>query len=134
MPHKQNPVLSTLVVRTGLSAPLTAAQLHVAAAAATDDRPAGAWHAEWPALRTLGRSSATAASQTTELLSGLRVDAARMRANADAVTGDLLAEQASLRALHERAAGAEPEDYLGAAGRLVDEAVTRAAAYLEGRG
>ena len=133
MPHKQNPVLSVLVTRAALSAPLTAAQLHVAAASAVDDRPAGAWHAEWPALRTLGRLTAVAASQTTDLLAGLTVDAGRMRAHAEAAGDDLLAEQASLRALHGRDAGTEVEDYLGAAALLVDEAVARADAFLEDR-
>ena len=105
----------------------------MAAASAVDDRPAGAWHAEWPALRTLGRLTAVAASQTTDLLAGLTVDAGRMRAHAEAAGDDLLAEQASMRALHGRDAGTEVEDYLGAADLLVDEAVARADAFLEDR-
>ena len=50
MPQKANPVLSVLVRRAALSAPPLAAQLHLAAGSAVDERPDGAWHAEWTAL------------------------------------------------------------------------------------
>ena len=53
MPHKQNPVLVTLVHAAALQAPLLGAQLHLCAGQAVDERPPGAWHAEWPALRGL---------------------------------------------------------------------------------
>ena len=51
MPHKANPVLSTLVRRAALAAPPLGATLHLAAAEAVDERPDGAWHAEWATLR-----------------------------------------------------------------------------------
>lgn len=54
MPHKRNPVLSILIRRAALSTPPLAATLHTAAALADDERPDGAWHAEWDTLRTLG--------------------------------------------------------------------------------
>jgi 3-carboxy-cis,cis-muconate cycloisomerase len=122
MPHKQNPVLSILLKRAALAAPFTAAQLHAAAAAAVDERPDGAWHAEWAALRTLGRLAATAASQAADLLGGLVVDADRMRATAHAAAADLLAESGS---------SGPVEGYLGATDRLVDAAIERADAYLK---
>lgn len=132
MPHKSNPVLSVLVRRHALAAPPLAATLHTAAASYVDERPDGAWHVEWETLATLARRSVVAASQTTELLGGLRVDAARMRATAEAAGADLLAEQRSLTGFvgggvlagSEAAAGLE--DYLGAADTLIDATLARA--------
>jgi 3-carboxy-cis,cis-muconate cycloisomerase len=131
MPHKQNPVLSILIKRAAIVAPFTAAQLHAAAAAAIDDRPDGAWHAEWAALRTLGRLTATAASQTAQVLDGLVVHPERMRATATAAAAaaaeDLLAEQ---RAVQGQSGNFE--GYLGASDALIDQALERAAAFLKG--
>lgn len=121
MPQKQNPVLSVLIRRAALAAPSTAAQLHLAAADSHDERSSGAWHIEWEALRTLVRHSVTAASQTTELLTGLRVDAARMRTNAEAASAELLAERDSMS---DAAGGVET--YLGAADLIIDAALDRA--------
>ena len=88
MPQKANPVLSVLIRRAALAAPGLAAQLHLAAAAAVDERPDGAWHTEWATLAPLGRRTLTAASQTTELVAGLHVDTGRMRpAGADGGVG-----------------------------------------------
>ncbi|GGU38884.1 lyase family protein [Nocardioides albus] len=132
MPHKSNPVLSVLVRRHALAAPPLAATLHTAAAGYVDERPDGGWHVEWETLATLARRSVVAASQTTELLGGLRVDAARMRATAEAAGADLLAEQRSLTGFvgGEILAGTEAaaglDDYLGAADALIDTTVARA--------
>ncbi|MFD7077373.1 lyase family protein [Nocardioides sp. NPDC059952] len=132
MPHKSNPVLSVLIRRHALAAPPLAATLHTAAASYVDERPDGAWHVEWETLSTLARRSAVAASQTTELLAGLRVDAARMRATAEAAGADLLAEQRSLTGFvgGEILAGTDAatglDDYLGATDALIDSAVARA--------
>jgi 3-carboxy-cis,cis-muconate cycloisomerase len=81
MPHKANPVLSVLVRRAALTTPQLAATLHLAAADQVDERTDGAWHAEWDTLRLLARRSAVAASQTAELLEGLRVHPERMTQN-----------------------------------------------------
>ncbi|MEU6136512.1 lyase family protein [Nocardioides sp. NPDC047086] len=132
MPHKSNPVLSVLVRRHALAAPPLAATLHTTAATYVDERPDGAWHVEWETLATLARRSVVAASQTTELLAGLRVDAARMRATAEAAGADLLAEQRSLTGFvgGEILAGSEAaaglDDYLGATDALIDTTLARA--------
>jgi 3-carboxy-cis,cis-muconate cycloisomerase len=81
MPHKANPVLSVLVRRAALTTPQLAATLHLAAADQVDERADGAWHAEWDTLRLLGRRTAVAASQTADLLDGLRVHPDRMAQN-----------------------------------------------------
>ncbi|MFW6188333.1 MAG: lyase family protein, partial [Actinomycetota bacterium] len=67
MPQKQNPVLSVLLKRTALTAPQLLAQLHLAAALYVDERPDGAWHTEWPALRELARLAVAASSHAAEL-------------------------------------------------------------------
>lgn len=126
MPHKANPVLSSLIRRAGLSGPPQLALLHTAAALGEDERSAGPWHSEWPALRSIARTSVIAAAQTSRLLASLVVDADRMRANADRFSADLLAEQRSIRGLSDDpGVGSELTGYLGAAGRLVDAILDR---------
>lgn len=93
MPQKQNPVLSVLVRSAALQAPGQAAQLHLAAANFNDERPDGAWHSEWPALRQLLRLSLGAAVQLRELAEGLQVFPEAMRRNLD-LSGPLLLSEA----------------------------------------
>ena len=129
MPHKANPVLSVLVRRAALSAPGLAAQLHLAATTAVDERPDGAWHTEWSTLATLSRRTLVAASQATELLAGLRVDTDRMARTVDAHCDALLAERDSIRGPvgpDEASDRDEPADYLGTADRFVDQVLRRA--------
>ena len=127
MPHKQNPVLSVLVRRAALTTPQLAATLHLAAATVVDERPDGAWHAEWATLRDLARRSVVAGGQTTDLLAGLRVDTGRMRATLEAADGTD-AEQHSMVEL----AGGEPAgDYRGATDLVIEETLSRAQAYLQ---
>lgn len=116
MPHKRNPVLSVLVRSASLQAPLLGAQLHLAAAQAIDERPDGAWHSEWPALRRLLELTVTAASQASELVASLEVDTAAMAARATAAADDLLAERG-------RPGG--PADYLGESAAFVDAVLDR---------
>lgn len=92
MPQKQNPVLSVLVRSAALQAPQLAAQLHVAAANFNDERPDGAWHTEWPALRQLLALALGAAGHVRELAEGLRVFPDAMRRNLDLSGPLLLAE------------------------------------------
>ncbi len=126
MPHKRNPALSVLIRRAALAGPGLAATVHLAAATTVDERPDGAWHAEWAALRDLGRRTVVAASQTSDLLADLRVDTERMAAHLDRATG-IDAEQRSMAAL----IGTEPSaGYLGATPRWIAAAVHRGEAYL----
>ncbi|MET0820527.1 MAG: lyase family protein [Aeromicrobium sp.] len=122
MPHKSNPVLSVLLRRHAFAAPGLASTLHVAAGAAVDERPDGAWHAEWAALRDLGRRSVVAAGQASDLLAGLRVDTDAMSRTLATAQG-VDAEQQSMVALTGRAPA---PNYLGAAHHVVDTAVARA--------
>lgn len=95
MPQKQNPVLSVLVRSAALQAPGLAAQLHLAAATFNDERPDGAWHIEWPALRQLLALTLGAAGHIRELAEGLQVYPDAMRRNLDLSGPLLLAEGVS---------------------------------------
>ena len=96
MPQKQNPVHSVLIRSAALRAPLLAAQLHIAAANAVDERPDGAWHAEWPALRELLRAALGAAAHGAALAEGLVVDEAAVARNLAAGNGVIMAERLML--------------------------------------
>ena len=91
MPQKQNPARSVLINSVARAIPGRAAELH-SSAIAVDERPDGAWHAEWQALRDLLRLVGGAASLAAELLPGLKVDADRMRANLE-LTGPLIVSE-----------------------------------------
>ncbi|MEP6816770.1 MAG: lyase family protein [Marmoricola sp.] len=117
MPHKRNPVLGVLLRAAAQQAPLLGAQLHLAAGSVVDERPDGAWHAEWPALRRLMVVTATAAAQAADLVPHLEVHADTMRDRAVGAAEVLLAERGT--------GGADPASYLGANDALVDHALTR---------
>jgi 3-carboxy-cis,cis-muconate cycloisomerase len=115
MPHKQNPVAATLV---RACAPRVQAQAGVllAAMAQEHQRGAGAWHAEWDALRDALGLTGGAAARAREMVEGLRVDQERMRANLGATGGLLMAEQVKV-VVAERVGGAEASKLVEAAAR-----------------
>jgi 3-carboxy-cis,cis-muconate cycloisomerase len=91
LPHKRNPVGAAAIRANhrrvaGMMATVTAGleQEH--------ERAAGAWAAEWETLRDLFMLSAGSIERLREMLAGLEVDRARMRANLDAMLGLPLAE------------------------------------------
>ena len=96
MPHKRNPVSSTVIL-----AAASAAKGHVTtlldAMAAAHERPPGLWHAEWHALPTLFGLASGALREAASLAKGLVVDAPRMRANIDATRGLLFADAVAAR-------------------------------------
>ncbi|MEV6762729.1 3-carboxy-cis,cis-muconate cycloisomerase [Streptomyces sp. NPDC051105] len=94
MPHKANPVRSTLVVAAARRAPQLAAVLY-GSLVAEDERPAGAWHAEWEPLRDLLRAVGGAARDTAELAEGLRAHPEAMRRNLDLTRGLIVSERLS---------------------------------------
>jgi 3-carboxy-cis,cis-muconate cycloisomerase len=127
MPHKSNPVRSVLIRRAALVAAPLGATLHAAAGASVDERSDGAWHAEWATLRTLARHTVVAAVQTSELVTGLRVDEARATANLTAAEG-LLSEQRTMSELTGRPAR---PDYLGATDQLIESTLSRARRFVK---
>ena len=94
MPHKRNPVAAIAILGCTRQAPGLLATL-AAAAEQEHQRAAGAWHAEWQPLASLLRLTGSAAAWCAELLGGLEVDAAAMRASLDAARGLPLAERAA---------------------------------------
>ena len=96
MPHKRNPVGSTVIlaaqaVAGSLTAPLFAAM------AGAHERPAGLWHAEWHVLPQLFGLASGALREAKGLAQGLEVDPERMRANLDATRGLIFADAAAAR-------------------------------------
>ncbi|MGV4986382.1 3-carboxy-cis,cis-muconate cycloisomerase [Streptomyces sp. NRAIS4] len=92
MPHKANPVRSTLLAAAARRAPQLAATLF-GCVAAGEERPAGAWHAEWEPLRDLLRLTGGAARDSAELAEGLRVHPGAMRRNLDLTRGLIVSER-----------------------------------------
>ncbi|MFJ1962562.1 3-carboxy-cis,cis-muconate cycloisomerase [Streptomyces massasporeus] len=150
MPHKSNPVRSTLIASAARRAPQLAATLY-GSMAAEDERPAGAWHAEWEPLRDLLRLVGGAARDAAELTEGLRVRPEAMRAHLDLTHGLIVSERLSAelapmlgraraKELLTRLASAgqplaeapeltdvdlDPTHYTGSAGALTDRALER---------
>jgi 3-carboxy-cis,cis-muconate cycloisomerase len=110
MPHKRNPVAAVL-------ARACARRAHALATTFTGEheheRAAGAWHAEWESLSDLLAAAGGALAAARELLGGLEVDTARMRANVRPETTS------------EAGKGVAPDDYLGVASAFVDRALGR---------
>ncbi|QIG39162.1 adenylosuccinate lyase [Microbacterium sp. 4R-513] len=96
MPQKRNPAASVLIRSAALRAPQLGATLHLAAALAVDERPDGAWHAEWPTLRELLRLALGATAHGASLVRGLRVDPEAVARNLTATGGLILAERLSI--------------------------------------
>jgi 3-carboxy-cis,cis-muconate cycloisomerase len=94
MPHKANPVRSTLIAAAARRAPQLAATLY-GSLAAEDERPAGAWHAEWEPLRELLRLVGGAARDAAELAAGLRVRPEAMRDHLGLTHGLIVSERLS---------------------------------------
>ena len=91
MPQKRNPI-SCLYIHSNaaLVRQHTAALLE--AAVADHERSTGPWEIEWIALPEIFLLSAGALAQTRVMLSGLEVDAKRMRANLDLTLGMVVSE------------------------------------------
>ncbi|MEU0201032.1 MULTISPECIES: 3-carboxy-cis,cis-muconate cycloisomerase [unclassified Streptomyces] len=123
MPHKSNPVRSTLLASAARRAPQLAATLY-GSLAAEDERPAGAWHAEWEPLRDLLRLAGGAARDAAELAEGLRVRPEAMREHLDLTGGSIVSERlsAELAPVLGRAGAKELLTRLAAEGRPLAEA------------
>ncbi len=91
MPHKRNPVLATRIRSAAAQVPMLAATV-TQCLVAEDERPGGAWHAEWQPLREVLRLTGGAADAAAELAAGLDVFPDRMRANLD-IVGEFVASE-----------------------------------------
>lgn len=113
MPHKRNPVGSTLARACAVGAHAAAGVL--ASGVHEHERAAGDWQAEWKALSDALALTGGAAAWIADTLAGLEVDAERMSVNLAAET---LSEAERFAPEAER-----PEDYLGSADALIERAL-----------
>jgi 3-carboxy-cis,cis-muconate cycloisomerase len=113
MPHKRNPVLATLILSAALQAPALAAVL-AQCMLAEDERPAGAWHAEWQPLRECLRLAGGAAQTAAELAAGLVPAPERMLTNLG-MTGSLVVSERIAAVLAAALGKAEANDLIGRA-------------------
>lgn len=95
MPHKRNPVDTTVALAAAARAPGLVATL-LTAMVQEHERGVGGWHAEWPTLAELFRLSSGAMAHMADTLEGLTVDTARMRRNLDLTDGLMMAEAVAL--------------------------------------
>jgi 3-carboxy-cis,cis-muconate cycloisomerase len=96
MPHKRNPVSSTVILAAQAAAKGHLVTLFDAMAGA-HERSAGLWHGEWHALPALFGLASGALHEARSLAEGLAVDPDRMRANLDVTRGLLFADAAAAR-------------------------------------
>lgn len=80
MAHKANPTQSVLVVSAARQLPGLAAVVG-GSAVAEQERPAGAWHAEWQPLRSMLRLAGGSAERTSAYLPDVVLDHDAMRRN-----------------------------------------------------
>ena len=108
MPHKANPVDATLIASAARQVPALVSVLY-ASMTAEDERPAGAWHAEWQTLRETLRQVGMAAELAAELAEGLEGRPERMARNLELSNGLVLTERlvGELEPLLGRRAAAE---------------------------
>jgi len=95
LPHKRNPVGSLVAMAAALRVPHLVATMF-AAMVQEHERAAGAWHAEWEVLPEICALTAGAAAQLRQVIEGLEIDPARMRANLEQTRGLIMAEAVTM--------------------------------------
>jgi 3-carboxy-cis,cis-muconate cycloisomerase len=95
MPHKQNPVGCTLTLAAANRTPGLVAN-YLSGMVQEHERGAGGWQAEWSTIADVMSATGMAISSMATVTDGLTVDAARMRANIEAMQGRIFAEKAMI--------------------------------------
>lgn len=127
MPQKSNPTVSVLLSRTGQEAPGLLATVAQAVGQAVDERPDGAWHAEWTALARLQLGALTSARLLADLLDRVVVDVGAMRAHLEAAGPGVVSERL-VHALAPDVTAAQIAEALGGATGAADAHARLAAA------
>ncbi len=91
MPQKHNPVDATFA-RASARLAIGVVPVILSAMAQEHERAAGAWQAEWEAIPSLFRFTASTVERVREAVSHLQIDPARMSANLDLTDGLIMAE------------------------------------------
>ena len=115
MPHKRNPVGAIGLVACAQRAPGLVSTM-LGAMMQEHERGAGTWQAEWETLPELLRLAGSSAAILSELLSGLEVDAEKMRADMD-MTGALVMSESVAAALAPALGRADAQDLVEKAAR-----------------
>ncbi len=123
MPHKRNPVASSVALAAAVMAPNLAATI-LAGLVQEHERALGGWQAEWSTMPALLLATSGALAAIVDIAEGLEVDEQRMRANLDA-TGGLIMAEAVMIALGRKIGRLE-------AHHIVEEASKTAAAERRG--
>ncbi|MCI4658748.1 lyase family protein [Cryobacterium zhongshanensis] len=92
MPHKRNPVTAVLVTAAARQSPALLGSLY-GSLLAEDQRPSGAWHAEWQTLRDLERLAVSAVTGAADLAGRLDIHPGRMRVNLEFTDGLVFSER-----------------------------------------
>ncbi|MBM3336387.1 MAG: 3-carboxy-cis,cis-muconate cycloisomerase [Betaproteobacteria bacterium] len=95
MPHKRNPVACSAVLACAMRVPAMVSTM-LTAMVQEQERALGGWQAEWDTLPEIASLTSAALNQLREVMSGLAVDAARMRSNIEITQGFVMAEAVSL--------------------------------------
>jgi 3-carboxy-cis,cis-muconate cycloisomerase len=95
MPHKRNPVACSAVLACAMRVPALVSTM-LTAMVQEQERALGGWQAEWETLPEIASLTSSALNQLREVVSGLSVDAARMRSNIELTQGLVMAEAVSL--------------------------------------
>ncbi len=95
MPHKRNPVSCAVVLSAATRMPGMVSTMHTSMTQ-EHERGLGGWHAEWETLPQICQLAAGALEHTNQMLQGLEIDTARMRANLDLTQGLIFAEAVSM--------------------------------------
>jgi 3-carboxy-cis,cis-muconate cycloisomerase len=95
MPQKHNPVDAAFAIA---SARLAVGEVSVILSAMMQEheRAVGGWQTEWVALPSLFRYTSGAVEHVREMIRGLTVDPARMRANVELTRGLIMAESLTM--------------------------------------
>jgi 3-carboxy-cis,cis-muconate cycloisomerase len=95
MPHKRNPVGCAAVLTAAMRVPALVSTM-LSGMVQEHERALGGWQAEWDTLPDIVQLTAGALQQMRQVTSGLKIEAARMRANLDTTHGQIMAEAVTL--------------------------------------
>jgi 3-carboxy-cis,cis-muconate cycloisomerase len=96
MPQKRNPIETAAMLSLVASVPGIVSSV-LGSMIQEHERALGGWQAEWEMLPQLISTTAAALHHASQLLNGLKIDAARMRSNLEATGGAIYAEAVSFR-------------------------------------
>ena len=95
MPHKRNPIGCTVTLAAAERVPPLVATF-LSSMVQEHERGVGGWQAEWSTVASLIQAAGLAIASLAEVVEGLTVDSARMRANLEATCGVVFAERAMM--------------------------------------